>query len=125
MRICIFNKFPHEADATGVGTTLPESLPSRHALSSFSAGHILIHVSSCYFPVTKLCPTLCDPMDCSMPGFPILYYLLEFAQFISFESVVLSNHLILCHLLLLLASIFPSIRVFSNESALRIKQPKY
>ena len=95
------------------------------SLSSFSAGHILIHASSCCFPVAKSCPTLCDPMDCSTPGFLILYYLLEFAQFISFESVVLSNHLILCHLLLLLASIFPSIRVFSNESALHIKQPKY
>ena len=96
----------------------------RQALSSFSAGHILIHASSCCFPVTKSCPTLCDPMDCSTPGFAILYYLLEFAQFTSFESVMLSNHLILCRLLLLV-SIFPSVRVFSNESVLCIKQPKY
>ena len=44
---------------------------------------------------------------------------------ISIESVVLSNHLILCHPLLLLPSIFPSIRVFSNESALHIRWPKY
>ena len=43
----------------------------------------------------------------------------------SIESVMLSNHLILCHPLLLLPSIFPSIRVFSNESALRIRWPKY
>ena len=43
----------------------------------------------------------------------------------SIESVMPSNHLILCHLLLLLPSIFPSIRVFSNESALRIRRPKY
>ena len=43
----------------------------------------------------------------------------------SIESVMPSNHLILCHPLLLLPSIFPSIRVFSNESALRIRWPKY
>ena len=44
---------------------------------------------------------------------------------VSIESVMPSNHLILCHSLLLLPSIFPSIRVFSNESALRIRWPKY
>ena len=46
-------------------------------------------------------------------------------KLISIESVMPSNHLILCHLLLLLRSVFPSIRVFSNESALRIMWPKY
>ena len=46
-------------------------------------------------------------------------------KFMSVESVMPSNHLILCHPFLLLPSIFPSIRVFSNESALRIKWPKY
>ena len=46
-------------------------------------------------------------------------------KFMSIESVMLSNHLILCHPLLLLPSIFPSIRVFSNESALPIRWPKY
>ena len=46
-------------------------------------------------------------------------------RFMFIESVMLSNHLILCHLLLLLPSIFPSIRVFSNESVLRIRWPKY
>ena len=46
-------------------------------------------------------------------------------QFISIESVMPSNHLILCHPLLLLPSIFPSVRVFSNESALHIRWPKY
>ena len=68
---------------------------------------------------------LCDPMDCSRPGFPVLHYLLEFAQIKSTESVILSSHLILCRPLLLLPSIFPSIRVFSNESALLIRWPKY
>ena len=60
-----------------------------------------------------LSPTLCKPMGCSMLGFPVIHHLLE-----SVESVMPSNYLILCHPLLLLPSIFPSIRVFSNESVL-------
>ena len=71
------------------------------------------------------CVKLCDPMDCSMPGSSVLCYLLEFVQFMSIELVMLSNHLILCHPLLLLPSIFLSIRVFSNELTLRIRWPKY
>ena len=69
--------------------------------------------------------TLCDPMDCSTPGFPVLHHLPEFAKLMSIESMVPSNHLILCHPLLLLLSIFPNIRVFSNELALHIRWPKY
>ena len=68
--------------------------------------------------------TLCDPMDCSMPGLPVHHQLLEFIQLMSIESVMPSNHLILCRPLLL-PSIFPSIMVFSNESALCIRWPKY
>ena len=67
------------------------------------------------------CPTLCDPMDCSMPGLPVRSLL----KFMSIESVMPSNHLILCCPLLLLPSIFPSIRVFSNESVLYMRWPKY
>ena len=67
------------------------------------------------------CPTLCDPIGCSTPGFPVLHYLLESAH--SHVHWV-DGHLILCRPLLLLPSIFPSIRVFSNESALCIRQPK-
>ena len=70
-------------------------------------------------------PTLCDLMNCSMPGLPVHHQLLEFTQLMSIELVMPSNHLILCHPLLLLPSIFPSLRVFSNESALRIRWPKY
>ena len=58
------------------------------------------------------------------PWTPVLYYFLEFAQFMSIELVVLSNHLIICHPLLLLPSIFPSIRVFPKEMALHIRWPK-
>ena len=74
--------------------------------------------------VTKSCLTLCDPMDCSMPGFPVLHHFLELAQ-THIELVMPSNHLILCRPLLFPPSIFLSIRVFSKESALRIRWPKY
>ena len=60
-----------------------------------------------------------------MPGSSVLHYLLDFAQTHVHESVMLSNHLILCHPFLPLPSIFPNIRVFSNESALHIRWPKY
>ena len=75
--------------------------------------------------MAKLCPTVCDPMDCSTSGSSVLHCLLEFAQIMSIELVILSNHTILCCPLLLLASVFPSIRVFSNKSALCIRGPKY
>ena len=76
--------------------------------------------------VTQSCQTLCDPMDCSMPGFPILHHLPSLLlKLMSIESVMLSNHLILCRPLFLLPSIFPSIRVFFNELALPIRWPKY
>ena len=63
-------------------------------------------------------------MDCRAPDFPVLHYLLEFAQ-IHVQFMMPSNYLIFCHPLLHLPSIFPSIRVFSNESALHIRWPKY
>ena len=75
--------------------------------------------------VTQSCPALCDPMDCSTPGLPVHYQLLEFTQTQSSESVTPSNHLSLCRPLLLLPSIFPRIRVFSNETVLCIRWPKY
>jgi len=64
-------------------------------------------------------------MDCSTPGFPALHNLPEFAQLMSIKLVMPYTHLILCRLLLLLPSIFPSIRVFSNESALHIRWSEY
>ena len=64
-------------------------------------------------------------MDCSMPGSFVLHYLLEFVQIHVIKSVMPSNHLILCHPLILLPSIFPSIRVFSNELSLHIRWSKF
>ena len=75
--------------------------------------------------VAKSYPTLCDSRNYSMPDFPVLHSLLEFAQLTSFGSLISSNHLILCHPLLLLPSIFLNIKVFSNESALHIRWSKY
>ena len=90
---------------------------------------------------TQLCPTLCDPIDCGKPGFPVLHHLPELAQtrvhwtsdaiFLSLPPSILllvtpfhplSSPILL---LLLLPSIFPRIRVLSNESALCIRWPKY
>ena len=64
-------------------------------------------------------------MDYGTPVFPVLHYLPEFAEFMAIKSMMPSNHLILCRSLLLLPSIFPSIRVLSNELILCIRWPKY
>ena len=64
-------------------------------------------------------------MNCSMPVFPAFTISWSLLKLMSIESVMPSNHLILCHPLLLLPSVFPSIRVFSNESVLHIRWPKY
>ena len=71
--------------------------------------------------VSQSCPTLCDPMDCSTPGFPVHHQLQELFKLMCIESVMPPNYLILCLPLLLPPSIFPSIRVFSNESILCIR----
>ena len=84
-------------------------------LSGQSLSHIQLFVTPC--------------CDCSMAGFPIHHQLLELLKLMSIDSVMPSNHLILCSLLL--PSIYPSIRVFSNiwvfsnESVLLIRWPKY
>ena len=82
---------------------------------------IIIQFSS----VAQSCPTLCDPMNCSTPGLPVYHQHLEFTQTHVHRSVLPSSHLILCRPLLLLPPILPSIRVFSNESTLRMRWPKY
>ena len=94
-------------------------------VSVFGDGTTKEVIKVCCWSVTKWCPTLWDPKDCSTPGFPVLHCLLSLLKLISIESVMPSNHLTLCHPLLLLSSIFPSIRVFSNESADRIRWSKY
>ena len=106
-----------------VGTVLP---PVTNIKSLFPCcfktgdGCQIHHFSS----VAQSCPTLCNSMDCSMPGFTTIANSQSFLKLMSIESVMPSNYLILCHPLLLLL-IFPSIRIFSNESVLHIRWPKY
>ena len=75
--------------------------------------------------VTQSCLTLCNPMNHSTPGLPVHHQLPEFRKLMPIELVMPSNHLILCGPLLLLPSIPPNIRVFSNESTLHMRWPKY
>ena len=77
--------------------------------------------------VTQSCLTLRNPMNCSMPGLPeaSITNSRSTLKLMSIESMMTSSHLILCRPLLLLPSIFPSIKVFSNESVLSIRSPKY
>ena len=82
---------------------------------------LLFQVSS----VAQSCPTLCNPMYCSTPAPPSITSSWSLLKFMPMELVMPSNHLILCRPLLLPPSIFPSIRVFSNESVLCVRWPKY
>ena len=78
-----------------------------------------------YCSVTKSCLTLCNPMDCNTLGFPILHYLSEFIQtHVHWVSDVIQPSHLFCPLVFLPLN-FPSIRVFSNELALRIRWPNY
>ena len=79
--------------------------------------------NSQFSPATQSCPTLHDPIDCRMPGFPVRHQLPELAQ--AHVHQVGHGLLILCRPLFILPSIFPSIMVFSDESALWFRWPKY
>ena len=94
------------------------------SLLSEPIGEALKWVSQ-FSSVAHSCPTLCNPMNHSTPGVPVHHQLRSLPKPMSIESVMPSNHLVLCHPLLLLFSNFTSIRVFSNESALCIRWPKY
>ena len=76
------------------------------------------YVLSQFSSVTQLCPTLFSSMDCSTPGVPVFHHLWRLLKLVSIESVMPSNHLVLYCPLLLLPSVFPSIKFFSNESVL-------
>ena len=96
--------------------------------ASFPAQASDLHIqmlTGCCCSVTQLCLTLCDPINCSRPAFPVLHHLLEFAQtHVHWVSVAIqSSHPLFP--LLLLPSILPSIKVFSNDLALRIRWPNH
>ena len=82
-------------------------------------------VSVQFSSVAQSCLTLCDPINHSTPGIPVHHHLPVMVKLMSIESVMPSSHLVLCHPLLLLPSIFPSIRGFSNELAVHMRWPKY
>ena len=83
------------------------------------------HYSTQFSSVTQSYLTLWDPMDCSMPGFPVHHQLPELAQTHAYWVSDATHHLILCHPHHILPSVFPNIRVFSSESVLHISWPKY
>ena len=87
----------------------------------------VLHPSSLhqFSSVAQSCLTLCGPMNRSTPSLPVHHHLPEFTQLMCIESVMPSSHLILNRPLLLLPPIPPNIRVFSNESTLRMRWPKY
>ena len=89
--------------------------------------HSSTYASGLLSSVAQSCPTLCDPMNCSTPIQASLSITncWSLPKPMSIELVMPSNHIILCHPFLLLPSIFPSIRVFSNESVLCMRWPKY
>ena len=100
------------------------TLPPVRTTGPFPPG--LAILSSIQFSsIAQLWPTLCNPMDCNTPRFPAITNSLSLLKPMSIESVMSSNHLILCHPLILLPSIFASIMVFSNESVLHIRCPNY
>ena len=87
------------------------------------SNHFLSSVQ--FISVVQSCPTLCNPMNCRTPGLPVHHQLPEFTQTHVHRVVMPSSYLILCRPLLFLPPIPPSIRVFSNESTLRMRWPKY
>ena len=97
-----------------------KKLSFQNKIEKLSVGNVLVFFCCL---VAKSCPTLCNPIDCSTPGFPILHHLLELAQTHAHwvGDVIQPAHPLLP--LLLLPSIFPS--VFSNKSTLCIRWPKY
>ena len=91
-----------------------------HEISNF-----FISFQYLFSSVAQLCPTLCDPMNCSTPGLVVHHRLQSSLKLTSIESVIPSSHLVPCRPLLLLPPTPPSIRAFSNESTLCMRWPKY
>ena len=110
--------FPSAGDLPNPGIE-PASLMSPALAGRFfatSATKNIYNNAYCFCcSVAQLCPTLCNPMDYSTQGFPVFTVSQNLLKVMSCESVMTSNYLLLCRPLLLLPSIFPSIRVFSRN----------
>ena len=96
-----------------------------HLMFTCLSGLILCLQNYQFSSATQSCPTLCNTMDCRMPDFLSFAVFWSLLKLMSIESVMPSNHLIICRPLLLLPLTFPRIRVFSNELVLCIRWPKY
>ena len=112
------------------GNTLISEFPipvNRYVFCMFSIlwGNTKLFSEVQFSSVALSCPTLCDPMNHSMPGFPVYHQLPEFTQTHAHWVHDAINHLIFCHSLPLLPLFLPSIRVFSYESTLHMRWPKY
>ena len=94
-----------------------------HEIKTFAPWKISYDSPCC--SVTHSCPTLCNAMDWGTPGFPVHHQLPKLLKHLYIELVMSSNHLILCHSLLLLPSIFPCFSVFSKQLTLPIRWLKY
>ena len=126
---------PHGLQQASLAITNSQSLLRLMSTESVMPSHRLIlccplllppsvfpSISSVRFSsVTQSCPTLCNPMNCSTPGIPVITNSRNLFKPMSIASEMPSNHLILCRPLLLPPSVFPSIRVFSNESVLHVR----
>ena len=119
---CPLSQWCHPTISSSV-VPFSSCLQSFPASRSFPMSQLFASVQ--FSSVAQSCPILCDPMNKSTPGLPVHNQLPESTQTQVQRLVMPFNHLILCHPLHLLPSIFPSIRVFSNESTLRIRWPKY
>ena len=132
----VFSMYENQPEAWGQGSPHNQSLKSRERWKMIPhkggvkrrANHSEFHWYryQVYFSsVSQTCPILCDPMDYCTPGFPVYHQLPEVAQTHVHwvNDVIQPSHP--CHPLLLLPSIFPSIRVFCNESILHTRWPKY
>ena len=113
--------FPSPGDPPDPGIEPRSPTLQADALPSEPPGKPSVQFSS----VAQSCLTLCDPMNHSTPGLLVHNQLPESTQLMSIESVMPSSHLILGRPLLLLPRVPPSIRVFSNESTLYMRWPKY
>ena len=114
----------------GVGESWGQGRGGRRGGINWEIGidpYTLLYIKFCCFClVAKSSPTLCDPMDCSMPDFPVTHHLQEFAQtHVHWVGDSIQTSHLLCCPLLLLPSIFPSIWVYSSELALHTRWPKY
>ena len=94
-----------------------ESLSGARSVQSYQFSSVQFSCQSCL--------THCNPMNCNTPGLPVHHNSWSPLKLMSIESVIPSNYLILCRSLLLPPSVFTNISVFSNESVLRIRWPKY